>query len=384
MMVMSSPDTVCPSSNGYMSPRMPQAEQILSKGCQDMEESSKCSALYAIPGSSSACVSKGCEPTLRQSCRTSFARGQKVECAGSALSVSPVKKDIQNGSASTRELHETIKTEDENLSVKEKELIGFQEIIPTTKPHNGLQQDQQQNGKLTQKDSELQKLDANAAAAAALVSRQLEQIQEMAAQAPTASSTSEEHLSLLKQQQSRIDESEKQLTEYEAHISQTAKLSLAGSKDAAAQLHTASDQLVEHIRQPSSLTRRKKPGKSGESAAKEGTVAARYAAELRKVMNQRDALVAVVKKQLKLVEVLKQQKAHLEAVMWLHIKEKEFLEVINAKGMGEFEDQQPPPQLLFQEKQEQSQQQQEQMGGMQHENGACKQSSMAEESPCVA
>lgn len=69
-----------------------------------------------------------------------------------------------------------------------------------------------------------------------------------------------------------------------------------------------------------------------ENAAKEAVVAARHAAELRKVTTQRDALAVAIKKQFKLIEVLKQQKAHLEAARWLQFTEEEFLKVVDAEG----------------------------------------------------
>lgn len=84
-------------------------------------------------------------------------------------------------------------------------------------------------------------------------------------------------------------------------------------------------------RQQSSLARHIRATKSGESAAKEAALAARHAAELRKVITQRDTLVDVVKKQFKLVEVLKQQKAHLEAARYLQFTEEEFLKVIDSE-----------------------------------------------------
>ncbi|CDJ63382.1 LOW QUALITY PROTEIN: hypothetical protein, conserved [Eimeria necatrix] len=108
--------------------------------------------------------------------------------------------------------------------------------------------------------------------------------------------------------------------------------SLASSKEVAALRLRETEELQQLRRQQSSLARQVRADKSMETAAKEAATAARHAAELRKVTTQRDALATAIKKQFKLIEVLKQQKAHLEAARWLQFTEEEFLKVVDAEG----------------------------------------------------
>lgn len=124
---------------------------------------------------------------------------------------------------------------------------------------------------------------------------------------------------------------------------------LESSKEAAALHQRDTEQLQQLRRQQSSLARHIRCEKSGENAAREAAIAARHEAELRKVTNQRDTLVVALKKQFKLIEVLKQQKAHLEAARWLQFTEEEFLKIVDAEG-------------IFKRQQAELQQQQQQQG----------------------
>ena len=108
---------------------------------------------------------------------------------------------------------------------------------------------------------------------------------------------------------------------------------LLSTKEAVTLHQRDAEQLQQLRQQQNRFARHIRAEKSGETAAKEATAAARHAEELRKVTNQRNALAAALKKQFKLIEVLKQQKAHLEAARLLQFTEEEFLKVVGSDGM---------------------------------------------------
>lgn len=103
---------------------------------------------------------------------------------------------------------------------------------------------------------------------------------------------------------------------------------MSSTREAAATHRKDSEQLQQLRQQQSYFARQLRAEKSGERAAQEAAAAAKHEAELRKVVRQRDVLVAALKKQFKLIEVLKQQKAHLEAARLLQFTEEEFMNII--------------------------------------------------------
>ena len=55
-------------------------------------------------------------------------------------------------------------------------------------------------------------------------------------------------------------------------------------------------------------------------------------AEVKKLERQRGELIAAFKKQLKLVDVLKRQRVHLEAATAVRFTEREFLSAVGVSG----------------------------------------------------
>ncbi|CDI76413.1 hypothetical protein, conserved [Eimeria acervulina] len=180
---------------------------------------------------------------------------------------------------------------------------------------------QRQHQQLQQQEAELQQQRANAIEASSVIEEQQKQLRELRAQAAAAAAAHDKQQNLLLQRAARTEQLEEQLGQ-----------SLARSKEVVALRQKDVEQLQQLRRQQNSLARHIRAEKSMENAAKEAVVAARHAAELRKVTTQRDALAVAIKKQFKLIEVLKQQKAHLEAARWLQFTEEEFLKVVDAEG----------------------------------------------------
>ncbi|CDJ32106.1 uncharacterized protein EMH_0042460 [Eimeria mitis] len=180
---------------------------------------------------------------------------------------------------------------------------------------------QQQQQVLQQQEVEVQQQKANAIQASSLIAEQEKQLHELRAEAATAAAAHDKQRSLLLQREARAEQLEEQLEQ-----------SVARSKEVVALRQKDVQQLQQLRREQSSLARHIRAEKSMENAAKEAVIAARHAAELRKVTAQRDALAAAIKKQFKLIEVLKQQKAHLEAARWLQFTEEEFLKVVDTDG----------------------------------------------------
>ncbi|KAL8452557.1 hypothetical protein Emag_002232 [Eimeria magna] len=210
---------------------------------------------------------------------------------------------------------------------------------------------QQQHHTLQQHQAALQQREAEAAQASFVIKQQQEQLEELRAQAASAAAAHEQQARALQQQQRRAAELEAQL-----------RRCMMSSKEAAVLHQKDAEELQQLRHQQSSLARQIRADKSGDSAAKEAAAAARHAAEIRKVVSQRDTLVAVVKKQCKLIEILKQQKAHLEAARCLQFTEEEFLRIIDSRGS--FKEHQQKQQ---QQQQKQPSQRQRQQPEMQHE-----------------
>ncbi|KAL8269734.1 hypothetical protein Esti_006333 [Eimeria stiedai] len=228
---------------------------------------------------------------------------------------------------------------------------------------------QQQHHVLQQQKAELQQREAEAAQASFVFKQQQEQLENLRADAASAVAAQEQQARALQQQQRRVAELEAQL---EKCMTRSKEAAIVHQKDA--------EELQQLRQQQCSLVRQIRANKSGDSAAKEAAAAARHAAEIRKVASQRDTLVAVVKKQCKLIEILKQQKAHLEAARCLQFTEEEFLRVIDSRGsfkehqQKQLQQQQQKKQLLQRPQQQQEMQQQQQQPtvfgeGLQGEQG---------------
>ncbi|CDJ60182.1 hypothetical protein, conserved [Eimeria maxima] len=196
---------------------------------------------------------------------------------------------------------------------------------------------QSQHQQLHQQGTELHQQKANAVQATSVIAEQQKQLQELRAEASAAADTNDKQKMLLIQREARAEQLKEQLKE-----------SLARSKEVVALRQKDIEELQQLRRQQNSLARHIRAEKTMENEKKEAVMIARHAAELRKVTAQRDALAAAIKKQFKLIEVLKQQKAHLEAARWLQFTEEEFLKVVDTEG------------TFVQAKAEQHQQQQQQ------------------------
>ncbi|CDJ52979.1 hypothetical protein, conserved [Eimeria brunetti] len=216
------------------------------------------------------------------------------------------------------------KAEDEIASLTVHEVDELRAVIAAqARRIESLQlQLQRQQQQLQQQEAELQRQKANAVQASSLIAEQEKQLHELRAEAATAAAAHDEQKNLLMQREARAEQLEEQLEQ-----------TLAKSKEVVALRQKDVEELQLLRRQQSSLARQIRAEKSMENATKEAVTAARHAAELRKVTSQRDALAAAIKKQFKLIEVLKQQKAHLEAARWLQFTEEEFLKVVDTEGM---------------------------------------------------
>ncbi|KAL8434560.1 hypothetical protein Efla_000076 [Eimeria flavescens] len=208
---------------------------------------------------------------------------------------------------------------------------------------------QQQQHCIQQQQQQLQQQQAAAAAASSLIAQQQQKLHALSAEAAAAAAAKQQLEERLQQQQQRTAELEQMLDKH-----------LARSKETAAVHQRDYEELQQLRRQQRNFARRVREEKSGEAAAKEAAAAASQAAETRKVARQRDALVALVKKLFRLVDVLKQQKAHLEAARCLQFTEDEFLKAIQAGARHSKQKQRQRQQQQQQQHDEQLQQEQQQ------------------------
>lgn len=268
------------------------------------------------------------------------AKIQKMQCVGPETFPSPFLKEVAKGSPVAEEFAKMFtQAEDEIASLTVREVDELRAVIAAqARRIESLQaQLQSQHQQLHQQGTELHQQKANAVQATSVIAEQQKQLQELRAEASAAADTNDKQKMLLIQREARAEQLKEQLKE-----------SLARSKEVVALRQKDIEELQQLRRQQNSLARHIRAEKTMENEKKEAVMIARHAAELRKVTAQRDALAAAIKKQFKLIEVLKQQKAHLEAARWLQFTEEEFLKVVDTEG------------TFVQAKAEQHQQQQQQ------------------------
>lgn len=159
------------------------------------------------------------------------------------------------------------------------------------------------------------------------VKRVKEENLKLGKQLQNAQAASEKHLNLSKEQELKITDLERQITALEKELKQTdraAKQNENKNNSRDIRLNRA----LEEIERYKTMLKQKESARQ-ETAGSDQIQIERLRDENKKLERQKTELLAAFRKQLKLIDVLKRQKMHIEAAKMLSFSEEEFAQIID-------------------------------------------------------